>query len=251
MPNTIADISDKVILITGGAQGIGGAAAKMCAERGAEVIIADLNVEKGKALADSLQAAGHKARFYELDVRDQAAVQSLFAQIQESNGRLDVLICSAGVLEGALLQPDEFPMETFDFVMDINVRGMFMCVKYAMPLLDKSSRGIIILIGSVAGVLGGSSSLAYGTSKGAVNGMGMALENHLAQRNIRVNVVCPGGIETDLKLRQMKAVADAQGNPFDPTEAAKRLGDPGGLAKQIAYLASDDADYIRRQIFTR
>ncbi|MEM7029075.1 MAG: SDR family oxidoreductase [Chloroflexota bacterium] len=251
MSNVAADISDKVILITGGAKGIGGATAQLCAERNAVVIIADRDQEKGTDLAQELQIAGHRAYFYALDVRDENAVQALIAYIQEKHNRLDVLICSAGILEGASLQPDVFPMEIFDRVMDINVRGMFMCVKYAVPLLDQSENGCIILVGSVAGVLGGSSSIAYGASKGAVNGMGMALEHHLASRRIRVNVVWPGGIETDLKLRQMQAVAEAQGQPFDAVEAAQRLGSPRGVAKQIAYLASDDADYMRRNIITR
>lgn len=250
MPGKVADIENKVIFITGGAQGIGGATARLCAERGARVIIADIKVESGSALATTLRAKGQHAHFYPLDVRNPAAVETVFQQVTETYGCLDVLVCAAGILEGASLQPDEFPIETFDLVMNINLRGMFLCVKYATPLLA-AKQGVITLIGSVAGVLGGSSSIAYGASKGAVNGMGMALEHHLAHRGIRVNVVCPGGIETDLKLRQMRAVANAQGQPFDPEEAKQRLGDPMGVAKQIAYLASDDAAYLRRNIFTR
>ena len=247
----VADITDKVILITGGAQGIGGATAELCAERGAEVIITDLKAEKGEALATAIRAAGGKATFYQLDVRDQTAVSQLFERVDRKHGRLDVLICAAGVLEGALLQPDEFPIETFEFVMDVNVKGMFLCVKYATPLLVSQGRGVILLVGSGAGVIGGSSSLAYGTSKGAVNGLGMTLERHLAERGVRVNVICPGGIETELKLNQMRAAADYQGQPFDVDEAAQRLGSPVGVAKLLAFLASDEADYLRRNLFTR
>ena len=251
MLNKVANITNKIILITGGAQGIGGATAQLCAERGAEVIIADLKVEQGEALAASIRENGGKAAFYPLDVRDQAAVQTLFDQVNENYDRLDVLICAAGVLEGALLQPDEFPVEIFDFVMDVNVKGMFLCVKYATPLLAASGHGVMILIGSGAGVLGGSSSIAYGASKGAVNGMGMTLERHLAERGIRVNVVCPGEIETELKLNQMRVAAENQGQTFDKEQAAKRLGSPLGVARLLAFLASDDADYMRRNLFTR
>lgn len=251
MPTKVADIENKVIFITGGAQGIGGASAQLCAERGAKVIIADVNVKAGEALASAIQARGQAARFYLLDVRDATAIESAFQQVAETYGGLDVLVCAAGILEGAALQPDQFPIETFDLVMDINLRGMFLCVKCATPLLAASKQGVITLIGSTAGVLGGSSSIAYGASKGAVYGMGLALENHLAKRGIRVNVVCPGGIETDLKLRQMQTMAEVQGQPFDLEEAKQRLGDPIGVAKQVAYLASDDAAYLRRNIFTR
>ncbi|NJN81808.1 MAG: SDR family NAD(P)-dependent oxidoreductase [Caldilineaceae bacterium] len=207
--------------------------------------------EKGEALAASLRAAGGRATFHALDVRDPAAVQAVFEQVAASHGKLDVLICAAGVLSGALLQPEEFPLEMFEFVLDVNVKGSFLCVKYATPLLVAGDGGAIILVGSGAGVTGGSSSIAYGASKGAVNGMGMTLERHLADRGVRVNVVCPGGIQSELKLNQMRAVADAQGELFDIEAAAARLGDPMGVAKLIAYLASDDGAYVRRNMFTR
>ena len=251
MPDRAANINGKVILITGGAQGIGGATAQLCAARGARVIIADIKAERGDALATTLREAGGQAVCYPLDVRDPAAVATVFDKVAATFGGLDVLICAAGVLQGANLQPEAFPLETFDFVMDVNVRGAFLCVKFATPLLVANKRGVIILVGSGAGVLGGSSSIAYGTSKGAVNGMGLTLERHLAERGIRVNVVCPGGIETELKLDQMRAVADSQGETFDPAAAAQRLGSPLGVAKLLAYLASDDADYVRRNLFTR
>lgn len=244
-------MDDKVILITGGIQGIGGATAQLCAERSARVIVVDINADKGEAFASSLRSSGHDVQFYRLDVRDPAAVEAVFGQVQERYGRLDVLICAAGVLEGALLQPEEFPVETFDFVMDVNVKGSFLCAKYATPLLAASEKGVIILVASGAGVVGGSSSIAYGTSKGAVNGLGMTLEGHLAPRGIRVNVVCPGSIETELKLNQMRAAAEYQGQPFNKEEAAKRLGNPMGVGKLLAFLASDDAEYVKRNMFTR
>ncbi|MCB0089245.1 MAG: SDR family oxidoreductase [Caldilineaceae bacterium] len=244
-------MDNKVILITGGIQGIGGATAQICAERGARVIVVDINADKGEAFASSMRSSGHDVQFYRLDVRDAAAVEAVFAQVQESYGHLDVLICAAGVLEGALLQPEEFPLETFDFVMDVNVKGAFLCVKYATPLLAASEKGVIILVASGAGVIGGSSSIAYGTSKGAVNGLGMTLEGHLGQRGIRVNVVCPGSIETELKLNQMRAAAAYQGQEFSQEEASKRLGNPLGVGKLLAFLASDEAEYVKRNMFTR
>ena len=251
MKPTSADVENKVILITGGAQGIGGATARLCAQRGADVIITDIKTETGEALAASLRAEGCKARFLPLDVRKHEDAQSVFRDVQARHGRLDVLICSAGVLKGATLLPDAFPVYVFDEVMAVNVRGIFLCVKEALPLLEASERGVILLVGSGAGVQGASSSLAYGTSKGAVNGMGLTLEKHLSAKGIRVNVVCPGSIETELKLAQMKTVAVARGEDFDPAEASAQLGDPEGIAALLAFLASDDARYIRRNLFTR
>lgn len=251
MSGQAADVAGKVVVVTGGAQGIGGGAARLCAERGAEVIITDVQQEKGDALAQSLRDAGHKATFMQLDVRDAQAVENVFKKVGETHGRLDVLICAAGVLLGPLLQPEEFPIETFDTVMDINVKGCFLCTKFATPLLAEAEKGVIVLVASGAGVLGGSSSIAYGTSKGAVNGMGFVLENHLAPRGIRVNVICPGSVETELKLKQMREAAEYQGQAWDQGEAAQRLGDPVGVSQIIAFLASDDAAYVKRNMFTR
>ena len=251
MDDTIADIRGKKILITGAAQGIGEATARLCAQRGATVLLVDVKAEKGEAVAASIRASGGQATFHALDVRRDADVQALFAQVGETHGHLDVIICAAGVLLGAFLQPEEFPVDVFDFVMEVNVRGTFLCTKYATPLIAKSKRGVMILIASGAGVIGGSSSIAYGTSKGAVNGMSMVLAGHLASRNIRVNAVCPGGIATEMKLNNVRDAADKQGRPYEEVLAGSNLGDPIGVARLLAYLASDDGDYVRRTLFTR
>jgi len=251
MEDTIADIRGKNILITGAAQGIGAATARLCAQRGANVLLVDVKAEKGEAVAASIRESGGQATFHAVDIRSDEAVQALFAQVGESHGHLDVLICAAGVLLGAFLQPEEFPVDVFDFVMEVNVRGTFLCTKYATPLIAQSKRGVMILIASGAGVLGGSSSIAYGTSKGAVNGMSMVLAGHLASRNIRVNAVCPGGIATEMKLDNVRDAANKQGRPYEDVLANANLGDPAGVAKLLAYLASDDGDYVRRTLFTR
>ncbi|MCL4861580.1 MAG: SDR family oxidoreductase [Caldilineaceae bacterium] len=250
MTEPVADIRGKVILITGGAQGIGGAAAQLCAERGARVIIADIKAETGEAHAAAIRANGGDATFHRVDVRDAAQMEALFDAVGASHGRLDVLIGAAGVLQGQYLQPEEFPLETFEFVLDVNVVGMFLAARYATPLLAES-KGVMILIASGAGVTGGSSSLAYGASKGAVNGLGMTLERHLANRGIRVNVVCPGGIATEMKLGVIKTETERSGRNFEQAVAESHLGDPIGVARLLAFLASDEADYVRQRMWTR
>jgi NAD(P)-dependent dehydrogenase (short-subunit alcohol dehydrogenase family) len=250
MNDKIADIAGKVILITGGAQGIGEATARLCAQRGARIIIADVKADKGQTVATAIRDEGGDAVFYAVDVRSHDQVKDLFDKVRASHGRLDVFIGAAGVLQGQYLQPEEFPLETFEFVMDVNVKGMFLTTKYATPLLVET-QGIMILIASGAGVTGGSSSIAYGTSKGAVNGLGMTLENHLRARGVRVNVVCPGGLATEMKLNVMKTEAERSGRAFDETTARSQLGDPIGVARLLAFLASDDADYVRQRMWTR
>lgn len=249
----VGDLSGKVILVTGGAQGIGGAAARLCAQRGATVIIADYNAATGQAAADTLVAAGHTVSFVPVDVSNPDAVAALMAVVQSTYGRLDVLVLAAGVLLGAFTPPDEMEIETFDKVIDINLRGVFLCTKYAMPLFDAAGGGVVVIVGSPAGVTGASGSIAYGASKGGVNGYGMTLARHIADRNVRVNVIAPGGIATELKLNAVAQQALREGrDPETATAEVKaQLGDPEGVGRVIAFLASDEAAYVRGTLYTR
>lgn len=247
------DLTGKIIVVTGGAQGIGGATAQLCAARGATVIIADWNPDVGEQAAQAIQAAGHSATFRQVDVRSEEDVAEFMAHVQAHHGRLDVLICAAGIFRGAFQQPDDLTLDDFDSVIDVNLRGVFLCVKFAMPLFDAAGGGTAILVGSGAGVRGGSGSIAYGASKGGVNGLGMTLERHLAGRNVRVNVICPGGINTELKLGVVAAQAQSTGQDSNAAVDAARnqLGTPEGVGRVIAFLASDEAGYMRGTLFTR
>src|SRR5690349_12344693 len=124
-------LQDKVVLITGGAQGIGQATAQLCSERGAAIIIADLNRDGGEQTAAAIREKGGKADFVATDIREDAQVEALLNFVRERYGRLDSMVCAAGVLKGPFLQPEEFPLSDFESVMDINVKGTFLCAKYA------------------------------------------------------------------------------------------------------------------------
>lgn len=175
-------------------------------------------------------------------------------EVQAQHGRIDVMICAAGILKGAYQSPDELSVDTFDEVIDVNLKGVFLCTKYAMPLFDaRGPGGAIIIVGSPAGVTGASGSLAYGASKGGVNGYGMTLPRHMGNRGIRVNVLCPGGINTELKLGVVETEARRTGKVVDVAvnEAKQQLGDPEGVGRVLAFLASDEAEYIRGTLYTR
>jgi NAD(P)-dependent dehydrogenase (short-subunit alcohol dehydrogenase family) len=247
------DLTGKVIVVTGGAQGIGGAAARLCAERGGQVVIADWNATNGAQAAATLQAAGFVAEFVQTDVRSPDTVEQLMATVMAQFGRLDVLVCAAGIFKGAFQPPDELSVEDFDTVIDVNLKGVFLCTKFAMPLFDAHGGGTILIVGSPAGVTGASGSLAYGASKGGVNGYGMTLARHIANRDVRVNVICPGGINTELKLGVVAEDARRQGKPVESavSEAMQQLGDPEGVGRVIAFLASDEASYVRGTMYTR
>ncbi len=247
------NLSGKVILVTGGAQGIGAAGARLCAERGAQVIVADRNRAVGEPAAAALRSAGGRADFEPVDVARPEEVHALMERVCARYGRLDVLICAAGIFKGAFQPPDELTVEDFDAVIDINLKGVFLCTKYALPLFDAAGRGVVVIVGSGAGVIGASGSLAYGASKGGVNGYGMTLARHIADRNVRVNVLCPGGIATELKLGVVAAEAERKGlSSADAVTAAKEyLGSPDGVGRVIAFLASDEAEYVRGTLYTR
>jgi len=247
------DLTGKVVLVTGGAHGIGGATAAMCAARGARVIVADTDREEGASQVARINADGGTSHFVGADIRDEAEVQSLMAEVQRRYGALDVLVCAAAVFRGGGLQPEDFPLDELDLVMDINFRGVFLCIKYGTPLLAASRRGVIVLFASRAGVTGPSSSLAYGASKGAVNGLGLTLAEYLAPRGIRVHVVCPGGIATPLKLDALVRQGAREGRAREEVlaQAHSDLGTPDGVARVVAFLATDEAEYIRRAVFTR
>lgn len=238
-------LQDKIILVVGGATGIGKATAELCAARGAKLIIADINEAAGADTAKEL-----KAPFIKVDVASESNVQSMYQHVNDQFGKLDVLIHTAGLLKGAYTSIEELSFETWKLVMDINVTGSFLCAKYATPLLKKSTRGVVLLLSSGA-AQGGSSSYAYGASKGGVTSLGVTLAGKLAPDNIRVNVVHPGNIRTQMKLSVIEADALKRGESMDKLVAESNLGEPAGVAKVLAWLASDDADYLRGNVFTR
>ena len=241
------DLESKVILVVGGAAGIGRATAELCAERGATVIIADQDQANGQQAAQ-----GAHARFIRVDVADEDSVKALYAQIAADHGRLDVLLHCAGILLGAHVPLDEFASATFQKVWEINTLGSFLSAKYAAPLLKQAGKGAIVLVSSAAAT-GGSSSFAYGASKGGVHNLGITLANALAGDNIRVNVLAPGNIDTQMKRSVIAAQVQRQGAPeqFEQAVADSKLGTPQGMARVLAWLASDDADYVRGVIATR
>lgn len=241
------NLDNKIILVVGGAAGIGCATAELCVERGARVIIADIDDDAGNEVADKIGG-----RFIQVNVKDEQSVKAMYVNINEEFGKLDVLLHTAGVLKGAFVPLDDFSLETWQSVLDINTTGCFLCAKYAVPLLRKSGAGIIVLVSSGAAV-GGSSSFAYGASKGGVNALGIVLANSLAQEGIRVNVVMPGNIDTSMKRSVIAADLERKGQPqnLQKTIEESNLGSPQGVARVLAWLASEDADYVRGMITTR
>lgn len=242
-------LAGKVVLITGGAAGIGRAAAVRAAGEGATLLVVDRDAEGGAETVASIRSGGGTAHFASCDVSCEAEVREVAAQAAERFGRVDVLINSAGILQGAYQPVDGLELSTFERVLDVNVLGTFLFCKHVVPLMREGS--VVLCLASGGGIRGPSSSLAYGASKAAVQGFCLTLQQQLEPRGIRVNVVCPGSLDTPMKRQNLRDAALARGEDPETAAAHARLGDPNELAKVLAFLASDDAAYVTGTIFTR
>ena len=241
------NLNKRNILVVGGATGIGRATAMLCAQHGANIIVADANVSDGNATA--IASSGI---FIEVDVTNEIAVKAMCDSIGRSHIRLDGLVQAAGILKGAYDSIENLDIGVFRQVLEVNTVGSFLCAKYATPLLKLGYLPVIVLVSSGA-AHGVSSSYAYGTSKGGVSALGITMAGKLAPEGIRVNVVCPGGIKTAMKLSVI--AEDARRNGQNPevatTVASHSLGDPIGVAKLLSFLLSEEADCVRGSISTR
>jgi NAD(P)-dependent dehydrogenase (short-subunit alcohol dehydrogenase family) len=234
------ELEGKRTLITGAAQGLGRAVAELFVERGARVVIADINVEAAEAAAAEL---GENAIAVACDVTKADQVQAALATTVETFGGLDVLVNNAGIEIGKPLH--EIGDDEFATIMAINVGGVFYGMKYAVPHLA-ATRGVIVNMSSVAGLDGVPLLGAYCASKAAVLRLTETASRELRETGIRVNAVCPAFIDTKMVERLVAPFEAATGANFaDLTAQAQgRLGTAEEVAEMVAFLASDDAGWI-------
>jgi len=244
------DMKDKKVIITGGSTGIGREVVKIFAENGAKVAIFDVNNSDGMSLTNDLTQKGLEIRYWNVDVRDANQVSGgVLAAIQWLEG-IDILINLAGVLQGASLEIDEFPDETWDSVIGINLTGSYLMSKHVSTIMQKQKSGVIVLTSSGAGVLGSSSSFAYGSSKGGVHGLAMVMMDKLEKYGIRVHDILPGSVDTPLKNAQIETTRDLTGNEEQYIDTKKILVEPSGIAKIIYFICSDEASLLSGSIRT-
>ena len=234
-------LKKKVAIITGGASGLGEATARRYAKSGANVIVADTNISGGEKTAELIRMEGGTAEFVQTDVTNESDVINMMNVVKRKFAKLDVLVTCAGILLSPNTRVDQFGVVDWDRVIDVNLKGTFLCVKYAVSLMERHSGGLILMIASGAGVLGGSSSVAYAASKGGVYGFGLTLAGQLKPLNIRIHVILPGNMDTPLKLNVIGEIAEKAG---ESREEAVRVQLPGLLkpevtAELLANLASD------------
>ena len=235
-------LEGKVALVTGATSGIGLATVRAFAREGAIVIINGRSEEKGLEIERELKDKGYDVVFIKADVSKSSEVKAMFKRVEETLGKLHILVNNAGVPSFASLM--ELTEEEWDRVININLKGVFLCSKYAVPLMIKSGGGVIINVSSVLGLVGSRGELAYCASKGGVIALTRAMALELAQYNIRVNCVCPGSVET----KMFKKVIERKGYEVImkglESIPLKRPAKPEEIAEVILFLASDMSSYM-------
>ena len=236
------DLTGKVALVTGGSRGIGRAASVALAKRGAQVVINYVSNEAAaRAVAEQIQADGGKAELVQFDVGNSEAAEKAIAEVAKRLGRLDVLVCSAGIsIDGLLLRLKD---DDFDRILSINVKGAVACARAATKVMMRARTGRVIFLSSVVGEMGNAGQTAYSASKAALLGVTKSMARELASRSITVNAITPGFIDTDMT----GALTDDQKTAINSAIPLGRTGKPEEIAAAVVYLASDEAAYITGQ----
>jgi 3-oxoacyl-[acyl-carrier protein] reductase len=229
-------------LITGAAQGIGMAIAAGMAMEGANVCIADVNIDKAEASAEEVRKSGVKASAIKLDVSNQDEVINAFGSFIKDFGTLDILVNNAGITRDTLLI--RMKEEDWDSVMNINLKGTFLCSREAVRIMSKQRAGKIINISSIVAFIGNPGQANYSSSKAAVIGLTKTIAREYAGRGIRVNAVAPGFIQTPMTDDLSDKVKDEMKQAIP----LANFGTTGDVTNAVIFLASKESDYITGQV---
>lgn len=224
-----------VCIITGGGRGIGRATAEKFISEGATVIIADFDETTGTASADDL---GEQCSFIKTDVSDSDNVKSLINTVKAVHGRIDVIVNNAGILQDQTLE--KMDEDQFDKVIQVNLRGVYLCTKYAAEVMRDQGSGVILNASSVVGRFGNYGQTNYVAAKAGLEGMTKVWARELGKHGIRVNAVAPGFIQTDMTAQMPEKIIKMMGDKVP----LKRWGKPEDVANLYCFLASNEASYI-------
>ncbi len=236
-------LENKVAIVTGGAGGVGRATSELFAREGAAVVVADLAAERAEAVAETIRAAGGQASALGVDVQVASQVEAMVAHAEQSYGRLDVIFNNAGIFHDDDVSVVDTPEDVWDLVLSVNLKGVYLGCKYAIPALLRSGGGSIINTSSLVALIGSAvSQSAYTASKGGVLSLTREVAVEFAKKGIRANAICPGPLNTEL-IAELFADQAAKQRRFVHMPMG-RLGESEEIANAALFLASDEASYV-------
>lgn len=245
----VTELTGRVVIVTGGAWGIGRAISLAFAGAGARVVVADVKEERGEATIALACEAGGEAIFVRCDVSSEDEVAAMVARTVETYGGVDALVANAGI-PGTNHPAHELSLDVWDRVLAVNLRGPFLCAKHALPHLIASGRGAIVTIASTFGMIGAHGSPAYAASKGGVIALTRQMAVDYGPHGVRVNAISPGYTDTDMDDRRTRMTPGAAAANLAAREAAAALqplgrqADPAEIARVAVFLASDAASFM-------
>lgn len=234
-------LENKVVAITGSARGIGLSIAEAFGKQQAKVMVIDLSAEAVETAVQSLKDQGYQAWGYVANVTDSAGIEAIFSQIVKEHGSFDVLINNAGITRDNLMI--RMKEEDWQLVLDINLKGSFICSQKAFKHMMKARSGSIINIASVIGIMGNAGQANYAASKGGMIAFTKSCAKEFASRGVRVNAVAPGFIETEMTATLPADVVEAYAKAIP----LAKMGKPSDVAKLCLFLASSESSYISGQ----
>ena len=238
----MSELNDKVALITGGARGIGKAIVTELVKHGCDVVISDVDMNGAESVAEDMKKSGIRSLAFKADVSDAGQVDAMVTQTIESMGKLDILVNNAGITRDALLM--RMREEDWDLVLKVNLKGAFLCTQKVIRSMMKQRSGKIINIASVVGIMGNVGQANYASSKAGLIGFTKSVAKEVSSKNIQVNAVAPGFIETEMTSDLSQEVKDL----YLANIPAKRAGTPEDVARVVSFLASSSSDYITGQV---
>ena len=236
------ELQNKVALVTGGAQGIGKTIGEELTKAGAHVVLGDVNLEGAQATAEAINNNGGSASAIKINVSNATEVQQVFDFIMKDKKPVDIVVNNAGITrDGLMLRMKEID---WDLVLDINLKGSFLCSQQAAKQMMKQKSGVIVNISSIVGVMGNFGQANYSASKAGVIGLTKTLAREVASRGIRVNAVAPGFIDTEMT----RTLDETIRQKLIEQIPLSRLGLPEDVARCVSFLVSDKSSYITGQV---